>query len=82
MDDAQLGRQYDALIERSGLTIPEDRRATMMDTYKNVVAWSNLVRNRLRPATLEPSNVYGLETISRVDAPGTDIGIVPATDSE
>jgi hypothetical protein len=72
MDDAQLERQYDALIERSGLTIPEDRRATMMDTYKNVVTWSDMVRNRPRPAALEPSNVYGLETISRVASPVTE----------
>ena len=52
MDDAALKRQYDAVVERAGLTI--------------VVSWAGIVRNRPRPATLEPSNGYFLETITRV----------------
>ena len=66
MDDAALKRQYDAVVERAGLTIPKDREETMFETYKNVVSWAGIVRNRPRPATLEPSNGYFLETITRV----------------
>lgn len=68
MDDMALRKQYDAVIERAGLTIPEDRQATMFETYKNVLGWADMIRNRPRPATLEPSNGYFLETITRVIA--------------
>lgn len=66
MDDASIKQQYDSIIARSGLRIPEDREATMLDTYRNVLKWSEMVRNRPRPATLEPSNAFSLETITRV----------------
>ncbi|MEP3114611.1 hypothetical protein [Nisaea sp.] len=65
MDDAALKRQYDAVVERAGLQIPKDREETMFDTYKNVVSWADIVRHRPRPATLEPSNGYFLETVTR-----------------
>lgn len=65
MDEAALKRQYDAVVERAGLKIPNDREETMFETYRNVVSWANIVRNRPRPATLEPSNGYFLETVTR-----------------
>ncbi|UUX48985.1 hypothetical protein NUH88_16465 [Nisaea acidiphila] len=66
MDDAAIKQQYDAVITRAGLKIPADREDTMLNTYRNVLEWSEMVRNRPRPATLEPSNAYFLETITRV----------------
>lgn len=68
MDDAALKRQYDAVVERAGLTIPKDREQTMFETYKNVVKWAKIVRDRPRPATLEPSNGFFLETVTRAVA--------------
>jgi hypothetical protein len=69
MDDASIKQQYDAIIARSGLTIPADREETMLSTYRNVLKWSEMVRNRPRPATLEPSNAFFLDTITRAIDP-------------
>lgn len=66
MEDATIKSQYDALIARAGLKVPADREATMLGTYQNVLKWSEMVRNRPRPATLEPSNGFFLETVTRM----------------
>ncbi|MDF1790315.1 MAG: hypothetical protein P1U88_00320 [Thalassobaculaceae bacterium] len=65
MDDAALRRQYDGLIERAGLRIPQDRDTTMFNAYRQVAAWTDIVRTR-RSAAAEPSNAYALTTIARV----------------
>jgi len=69
MDETALRRQYDALIERAGLRIQEDRVETMFGAYKQVRIWADVVRAR-RPAAMEPSNAYDLGTVSRL----TDAG--------
>ena len=66
MDDAAIKQQYDAIVARAGFSIPADREATMVDTYKDILKWSRIVRNRPRPASLEPSNAYFLATVTRV----------------
>lgn len=66
MDDAAIKQQYDAIVARAGLSIPADREATMVDTYKDILKWSRIVRDRPRPASLEPSNAYFLATVTRV----------------
>lgn len=65
MDDDALRRQYDGLIERSGLRIPQDREQTMFNAYKQVQAWTDVVRSR-KSAALEPANVFAYETVSRL----------------
>ncbi|MCR9071333.1 MAG: hypothetical protein NXI18_06395 [Alphaproteobacteria bacterium] len=70
MDDAALRRQYDGLIERAGLRIPQDRNETMFNAYKQVAAWTEIVRTR-RPAAAEPANAYALTTVDRLSEPGT-----------
>lgn len=69
MDDTALRRQYDALIEGSGLRIAENRAETMFGAYKQVRTWADVVRSR-RPAVMEPSNTYQLNTVGRL----TDAG--------
>lgn len=69
MDDAALRRQYDGLIERAGLRIPPDRDETMFNAYKQVAAWTDVVRTR-RPAAAEPANGYALTTVDRLAEPG------------
>ena len=66
MDDVAIKQQYDAIVARAGLSIPADREATMVDTYKDILKWSRIVCNRPRPASLEPSNGYFLATVTRV----------------
>ena len=69
MDDDALRRQYDGLIERSGLSIPQDREQTMFNAYKQVQAWTDVVRSR-KPAALEPANVFAYQTVSRLSEGG------------
>ena len=68
MDDAAIKHQYDAIIARAGLAISADRAETMLNTYNDVLQWSDMIRNRPRFANLEPSNGYFVETISRAIA--------------
>ncbi|MFX4223025.1 MAG: hypothetical protein ACMVO3_19855 [Thalassobaculum sp.] len=70
MDDTSLRRQYDGLVERAGLRIPPDRDETMFNAYKQVAAWTDIVRTR-RPAAAEPANAYALTTVDRLAEPGT-----------
>lgn len=60
-----LEREYDVLVARSGLTIAPDRRAVMLKCYADVRSWSDLIRSTPRLPSVEPANVYALETISR-----------------
>jgi hypothetical protein len=62
---ATLEREYDVLIARSGLTIAPDRRAIMLKCYADVRGWSDIIRSTRRAPSVEPANVYGLQTISR-----------------
>lgn len=66
MDDTAARRQFDAIVERAGLTIPADRYQTMLGTYEQVLAWSKLVHEHPRPGSAEPSNVYDLRTVGRL----------------
>ena len=65
MDDDALRRQYDGLIARAGLRIPQDREQTMFNAFKQVQAWTDVVRSR-KSAALEPANVFAYETVSRL----------------
>ena len=65
MDDDALRRQYDGLIERAGLHIPQARDQTMFTAFTLVQAWTDVVRSR-KPAALEPANVFAYETVSRL----------------
>lgn len=62
-DPDTLEQEYEALIARSGLTIPPDRRATMLKCYAAVRRWSDTIRSTARPGAAEPANVYQLQTI-------------------
>lgn len=70
MDNDALRRQYDGLIERAGLRVPQNRDETMFNAYKQVAAWTEIVRTR-RPAAAEPANAYVLTTVDRLAEPGT-----------
>lgn len=70
MDETAVRRQFDAIVERSGLRIPEDRRDTMLGTYRQVLTWSAMVRADQRPGTAEPSNAYSLDSITRLTDKG------------
>jgi hypothetical protein len=63
-DPDTLEQEYEALVVRAGLTIPDDRRATMLRCYAAVRQWADTIRSTPRPAAAEPANVYQLATIA------------------
>jgi hypothetical protein len=65
-----LEQEFDALVTRAGLTIPADRRATMLKCYADVRGWADIIRQHRRAPAAETANVYALETITRA-AEGT-----------
>jgi hypothetical protein len=60
-----LEQEFDAQVARSGLTIPDERRATMLKCYADVRGWADLIRRHRREPSAEPANTYALETITR-----------------
>ena len=70
MTDAEIESQYEGCVRRAGLRIPADRRAVMLNAYRQVAAWSALVRSTRRPGSAEPANIYALDTITRLQEAG------------
>lgn len=70
-DPQTLEQEYDILVARAGLRIPDDRRAVMLGCYAQVRSWSDIIRSTRRAPSDEPANVYSLQTITAAggDAP-------------
>jgi hypothetical protein len=64
-DDAALAAEFDALARRAGLTIPEDRKAAMLQGYKDMKRMTALMRQHPRAAADEPAAAYSLQSITR-----------------
>jgi len=56
-DAASLGAEFDALLARAGLTIPEDRRAGLLIAFADLRAEILRLHEAL-PPELEPAAVY------------------------
>ncbi len=54
-----VSAEFDMLMARAGLTIPEARRAAMLSAYADLRAQIALLHGRYGPAH-EPSNVFRL----------------------
>jgi len=59
-----LEREFDALIARTGATVPADRRAGCLVGYEDLKRMCALLRQE-RGADSEPANVYSLDVILR-----------------
>ncbi len=62
-DPEAIAREFDCLMERAGITIPEGRRPSILAHYGDLRR-QILLLHSVHPATLEPSNVF------RVTPPG------------
>ena len=50
-EEARMGakaakRQFEAIVVWTGLWVPEESQAAMLETYKNVLRWSEMIRDR------------------------------------
>jgi hypothetical protein len=52
-----LGLEFDVMMARHGITIPEGRRETILAQYADLREHIALL-HKARPVTLEPSNVF------------------------
>ena len=63
-DDAALAAEFDALANRAGLAVPDDRRAAMFQGYKDIRRMAALMRQP-RTAAAEPASAYSMLSITR-----------------
>ena len=64
MTDDELLQEMDVLAKRGGLEIPPDRKAMMIEGYKELAKMRTLLRQP-RTAADEPASTYSLLTITR-----------------
>ena len=61
--DPMLETEFDVLMRRAGLTVPPDRRDTMLAAFKDLRAQLALLRQP-RSAAAEPSNIFSLRPLA------------------
>jgi len=59
---ASLEAEFDVLMARSGVKIPESRRATYLKAFADLREQVSLLHAR-RPETSEPANVFRIPAI-------------------
>ncbi len=57
-----LAAEFDMLMHRAGLTVPEERRAQVIPAYAELRDQVELLRGS-RTAAAEPSNVFRLKRV-------------------
>jgi hypothetical protein len=60
--DDELMLEFEAMVKRAGLVIPEERKAAAFAGYKDLKRQCALLRQP-RTAASEPSNTYSLVTL-------------------
>lgn len=63
-DDVE--REFDVLMARSGIRVPDERRAGSIAVYRDLRRMAALLREP-RPAESEPAIVFSLEAFLRAD---------------
>ena len=63
-DNSELAAEFDALAKRAGLTVPDDRRAAMLQGYKDMKRMTALMRQP-RTAADEPATAYSILSVTR-----------------
>ncbi len=61
-DPQSLAAEFDALMARAGITIPADRRESLLAGFADLRAQVALLHDRL-DASVEPSNVFSLKPL-------------------
>ena len=60
----ELAAEFDALMRRAGITVPEERRAAVLTSYADLRDQMLLLRDRYAH-TDEPANVFRLTPLER-----------------
>jgi hypothetical protein len=60
----KLAEEFDCLMVRAGIRVPESRRATVLAAYADLRAQIALLQGRYGAAA-EPSNVFRLSPLER-----------------
>jgi hypothetical protein len=63
-DDSTLAVEFDVLARRAGLSIPEDRKAALLQGYKDLKRMTALMRQP-RTAASEPATAYSILSVTR-----------------
>jgi hypothetical protein len=63
-EDTALAAEFDMLARRAGLTVLDDRRAAMLQAYKDFKRMTALMRQP-RTAADEPAGAYSILSVTR-----------------
>lgn len=63
-DDAALALEFDVFARRAGLEIPDDRRAAVFASFKELRHMLAMLRQP-RDATAEPAGTYSILSVTR-----------------
>ena len=64
----EIEREFEALAKKARLHIPEDRRAGLLNGYRELRGMVALLRQGLPPST-EPASTYSLDNVTRIPRP-------------
>ncbi len=64
-DEDEIVREFDALASRAQLQIPDDRRAGLLNGYRELRHMVALLRHDLTP-DLEPASTFDIAAVSKV----------------
>lgn len=64
-DPAIFESEFDVLIAKAGLTIPEERRKAILSGYAELRRKAELLRTMDITHVNEPANIYGFDPILR-----------------
>ena len=63
-DEDKIVREFEALASRAQLHIPEDRRAGLLNGYRELRHMVTLLRHDLTP-DLEPASTYDIAAVAK-----------------
>ncbi len=67
--DTELLAEFEAFARRAGIEILEDRRAAMIECYRDYKQMLALLHGS-RPAAVESASVFAIESIKRAQGAG------------
>ena len=68
MSEQEIEREFEALARRAQLHIPDDRRAGLLNGYRELRGMVALLRQGL-PASAEPASTFSIDAVARIPRP-------------
>lgn len=65
-DPDQMQAEFAALLLRSGLDVPPERRPVLFRCYVEIRGWSDIIRRWEKAPADEPANTYDIRSILRM----------------